>query len=88
MSAYQEYMEEKNRLDAYIDRHFLIAAISENLSGTSVRLEHPGGETATLQLLSADVRKHVVNVLLRQLTSGSPASTASASPSTSASPAN
>ncbi|MUT64419.1 hypothetical protein [Paenibacillus sp. NEAU-GSW1] len=78
MSAYQEYVEEKNRLDAYIDRHFLIAAISENLSGTIVRLEHPGGETATLLLLSADTRKHVVNLLLRQLTSGSSSASASA----------
>lgn len=74
MSAYQEYIAEKERLDAYVNRHFQISAISENLSGTSVRLEHPGGESATLLLLTADARKHVINLLLRQLTAGTASS--------------
>ncbi|NIK70058.1 MULTISPECIES: hypothetical protein [unclassified Paenibacillus] len=69
MSAYQEFLEEKQKLDAYIGRQFRIHNVVENLSGATIELVHPGGESAVLQLLSADARKYMSNLVVKQLAS-------------------
>lgn len=64
MSAYREYIEEKERMDGYVSRQFRIRSITENLSGATLELEHPGGEKATLQVFSADARKYMSNLII------------------------
>ncbi|WP_338554344.1 hypothetical protein [Paenibacillus sp. KS-LC4] len=85
MSDYQQVLEEMAKLDGYMARQFEFIHIEENLSGATVMLQHPGGEAATVQLLTADARKHLTNLLIKQLAQAR-ASTA-ASPSSSSSSA-
>jgi hypothetical protein len=66
MPAYEQYLTEKNKIDGYINQQYLIANFKENLSGAWVDLEHPGGEKATLHLLTADARKYASSLLIKQ----------------------
>ncbi|WP_028611406.1 hypothetical protein [Paenibacillus harenae] len=68
MSDYGLFQEEKNRLDAYISRQFKIVGITENLSGATVELEHPGGGQAEVRLLTAEGRKYMSNLVIKQFT--------------------
>lgn len=68
MSAYQQFQAEKGKLDAYTAQQFRITAVQEDLTGTLLALEHPGGERVTLRLETADARKYFVSVMLRQKT--------------------
>ncbi|OXM87729.1 hypothetical protein [Paenibacillus rigui] len=68
MSAYQQFQAEKEKLDAYAAQQFRITAVQEDLTGTLLTLEHPGGERVTLRLETADARKYFVSVMLRQKT--------------------
>lgn len=84
MSDYQQVLEEKGKLDGYMVRQFKFIHIEENLSGATVTLQHPGGETATVQLLTADARKHLTNLLIKQLAQARASTTASSSSSSAA----
>lgn len=85
MSEYQQVLEEKAKLDSYMVRQFKFIRIEENLSGATVTLQHPGGEAATLQLLTAEARKYLTNLLIKQLAQAR-ASAASSSSGPSAAP--
>ncbi|MGO4369996.1 hypothetical protein [Paenibacillus sp. 2TAB19] len=67
MSAYEQYMEEKLRIDNFIERRYKIKAVTEDLSGSTVHMEHPGGEQTVVQILTADARKYLVNVVIKQM---------------------
>lgn len=69
MSAYKEFLEEKERLDGFIARDFKICGVEETLSGALVELEHPGGEKAEVHMFSADARKYMSNLIIKQLSS-------------------
>ncbi|WP_341280860.1 hypothetical protein [Paenibacillus sp. FSL H8-0537] len=84
MSDYQQVLEEKAKLDGYMVRQFIFIDIEENLSGATVTLQHPGGEAATVQLLTADARKHLTNLLIKQLAQAKASTTASSSSSSAA----
>ncbi|MGG4142580.1 hypothetical protein ABEW34_05555 [Paenibacillus algorifonticola] len=79
MSAYQQVLEEKAKLDGYMIRQFKFIHIEENLSGATVTLQHPGGEAATLQLLTAEARKYLTNLLIKQLAQARASAAASSS---------
>lgn len=66
MSAYEQFAEEKNKLDDFIKQQYSIIGVREDLSGTWLTLHHPGGDQAVLLLLTADARKYAVNVLIKQ----------------------
>ncbi|WP_053377337.1 hypothetical protein [Paenibacillus sp. FJAT-27812] len=66
MSAYEQYAEEKRKIDAYISQQYVITGVSEGLSGDTLELKHPGGDAATLLVMTADARKYFVNLLLKQ----------------------
>ncbi|KQO18325.1 hypothetical protein [Paenibacillus sp. Leaf72] len=85
MSEYQQVLEEKAKLDSYMVRQFKFIHIEENLSGATVTLQHPGGEAATVQLLTAEARKYLTNLLIKQLAQAR-ASAAAASSSSGAAP--
>ena len=66
MSAYEQYVEEKNKIDGYLNQEYVITGVREGLSGDWLELKHPGGDEALLLIETADARKYFVNVLLKQ----------------------
>jgi hypothetical protein len=66
MSTYEQYAEEKDKIDAYINQQYVIAGVTEGLSGDLLELKHPGGDQATLLVKTAEARKYFVNQLLKQ----------------------
>ncbi|MDD9270403.1 hypothetical protein ACFPES_25430 [Paenibacillus sp. GCM10023248] len=66
MSDHEQYRQEKQKLDDYTGRNFRITGVKEDLSGAWLALEHPGGETATLHLKTANARKYYVMLLMKQ----------------------
>lgn len=66
MSAYEQFVEEKNKIDAYLNQEYVITGVREGLSGDWLELKHPGGDEASLLIETADARKYFVNVLLKQ----------------------
>ncbi|MDP4099286.1 hypothetical protein OIN60_21455 [Paenibacillus sp. P96] len=68
MSAYELYAAEKLELDGLVESGYQIRSVQEGLDGADVRLVHPGlpeGE-ASLRLLTADARKYLTVLLLRE----------------------
>lgn len=66
MSAYEQYAEEKSKIDSYIKQQYVITGVREGLSGDWLELKHPGGDEATLLVETADARKYFANLLLKQ----------------------
>lgn len=66
MSAYEQYAEEKSKIDSYIKLQYVITGVREGLSGDWLELKHPGGDEATLLVETADARKYFANLLLKQ----------------------
>ncbi|MDQ0058901.1 hypothetical protein [Paenibacillus harenae] len=67
MTAYQQFKEEKLKIDDFIERRYKIAEVKEDLNGASVVMEHPGGERTAIQILTADARKYLVNAIIKQI---------------------
>lgn len=67
MSAYEQVKEEKLKIDDFIERRFKIVEVKEDLSGSTVHMEHPGGERTVILVLTADARKHLSNVIIKQI---------------------
>jgi len=65
MSAYEQYVEEKNKIDSYLKQEYMITGVREGLCGDWLELKHPGGDEASLLIETADARKYFVNVLLK-----------------------
>lgn len=66
MSAYEQFAEEKNKIDAYMKQQYIITGVREGLSGDWLELRHPGGDQAVLLVETADARKYFVNLLIKQ----------------------
>ncbi|MDQ8735707.1 hypothetical protein [Paenibacillus sp. LHD-38] len=66
MSAYEQYAEEKGKIDSYMKQQYVITGVREGLSGDWLELKHPGGDEASLLIETADARKYFVNLLLKQ----------------------
>ena len=66
MSDYEQFMVEKLKLDGYVSQKFKIVGVKEDLSGAWLDLEHPGGETASLHLETANARKYYASLLIQQ----------------------
>ncbi|RSD28966.1 hypothetical protein [Mesobacillus subterraneus] len=70
MSEYQDFLQERDRLDFMIQQGYSIKNIIENLSGAFVELENKEGEKETLQILTPDGRKYFSVLLLKQQKTG------------------
>jgi hypothetical protein len=66
MSAYEQYVGEKNKIDAYIEKEYIITGVREGLSGDWLELKHPGGDETALLVETADARKYFANLLIKQ----------------------
>ncbi len=66
MSAYEEFYEEKQAVDAYLIAGFTIIGIKETLDGMVVRFrkQQSDADEAELVLLTADARKYVSNLIV------------------------
>jgi hypothetical protein len=70
LSEYQEFLQERDRLDFMIQQGYSIKNITENLSGAFVEFENQEGENETLQILTPDARKYFSFLLLKQQKTG------------------
>lgn len=68
MSAYEEYCEEKQAVDALLEDGFKIVGINEALDGMEIRFrkQPPESDEAQLLLLTADARKYVSNLIINK----------------------
>ncbi|WP_438447599.1 hypothetical protein [Gorillibacterium sp. sgz5001074] len=65
MSSYEEFLSEKEDIDAYIAQGYSITALKEDLDGTEVRFVRGGTEPGqmVLLLLNPDARKYVTALI-------------------------
>ncbi|MEH6996289.1 hypothetical protein V7075_26900 [Neobacillus drentensis] len=67
MSDYQQYLNERDKLDFFIQKGFRINAVHEHLDGASVEFYHPtSNEKETLIIGTANARKYFSSVLIKQ----------------------
>lgn len=68
MSFYEEVLEEKQKIDGYLQQGFVITTINEDLSGAWVELTppDPAHEQVILHILTVDARIHLGNLLFRR----------------------
>jgi hypothetical protein len=69
LSEYQEFLQERDRIDFLVEKGFKIKNITENLSGAFVEFEKTLDseiENETLHILTADARKYFSVVLINQ----------------------
>lgn len=70
MSEYQDFLQERDRLDYMGQQGYQIKNVVENLSGAFVEFENAEGESETLQILTPDARKYFSVMLLKQQKTG------------------
>jgi hypothetical protein len=70
LSEYQEFLQERDRLDFMVQKGYRIKNVLENLSGAFVEFENTEGESETLQILTPDARKYFSVLLLKQQKAG------------------
>lgn len=71
MSEYQEFLQERDRIDFLIQKGYKITNITENLSGGFVHFEKSEDHQAdskkeTLHILTAEARKYFSVMVLQQ----------------------
>jgi len=69
MSEYQQYLQERDRIDFLIQKGYKIKTIVENLNGAIVefeKLDDAVGEIETLHIETANARKYFAVKLIQQ----------------------
>jgi hypothetical protein len=68
MSEYQLFVEEKQKMDAFISQGYLISNVREDLSGGFFEFTppHNSGENVTLHIHTANARKYFFTLLIKQ----------------------
>jgi hypothetical protein len=68
MSEYQLFVEEKQKMYAFISKGYLITNVREDLSGGFFEFTppHNNGEKVTLHIQTANARKYFFTLLLKQ----------------------
>lgn len=69
MSDYQQYLQERDKIDFLIQKGYVISDVKENLSGAFlefVKVQEGEKQTETLQILTADARKYFSVILINQ----------------------
>ncbi len=70
MSEYQDFLQERDRMDYMIQQGYRIKNVVENLSGAFVEFENALGEKETLKILTPDARKYFSVLLMKQQKTG------------------
>lgn len=70
MSEYQEFLQERDRIDFLIQQGYRIMNVTENLNGAFVDFEKNETVNETLQILTPDARKYFSVLLLKQQREG------------------
>lgn len=67
MSDYQQFLNERDKIDFLIQKGCRISGVSEHLNGASVDFLHPNGNvTETLLIGTANARKYFSSLLINQ----------------------
>ncbi|MFF2445694.1 hypothetical protein ACFVSW_01240 [Neobacillus sp. NPDC058068] len=67
MSDYQQFLDERDKIDFLIQKGCQIYGVREHLNGASVDFLHPNGNvTETLQIGTANGRKYFSSLLISQ----------------------
>ena len=70
MASYEEFLEEKSKIDELVEKGYRIGKVEENLSGAFVDFERPNEkkqiEKKQLHILNPDTRKYFSNLLIAQ----------------------
>ncbi|WP_257350922.1 hypothetical protein [Pseudalkalibacillus decolorationis] len=66
MSDYKEYMSEREHIDYLSVKGFVIKEMHENLSGAFVTFEGSKDKNETLHIKTAEGRKYVSNLFIKQ----------------------
>jgi hypothetical protein len=67
MSDYQQYLDERDKIDFLIQKGCRISGVKEHLNGSTVEFTHPRGNvTETLLIGTANARKYFTSLLLKQ----------------------
>ncbi|WP_026073276.1 hypothetical protein [Robertmurraya massiliosenegalensis] len=66
MSDYQQYLQERSRIDYLFDEGYKIAHVEENLYGAMVEFIRGKGERETLHVLTAEGRKYFSVKVIQQ----------------------
>ncbi|WP_096188852.1 hypothetical protein [Evansella halocellulosilytica] len=69
MAEYQQFLNERDKIDHLIEQGYSIKSVIENLSGAFVEFElNKNGEnqTETLHILNADARKYFSTLMIKQ----------------------
>lgn len=67
MSDYQQFQDERDKIDFLIQKGYRISGVSEHLNGSTVDFIHPNGNVIeTLQIGTANARKYFASLLLKQ----------------------
>jgi predicted GNAT superfamily acetyltransferase len=62
MSEYQEFLNERDKIDFLLQKGFNIEKVTENLSGAFVLFKHSeNNRSATLHIKTANARKYFSN---------------------------
>ncbi|MDM8100227.1 hypothetical protein [Oceanobacillus oncorhynchi] len=66
MSSYQEFLQEKQLVDAWMKNNYKITSIVGTLDGDMVELEKEGvSEKQSILLENADSRKYITTLLIK-----------------------
>jgi hypothetical protein len=67
MSDYQQYLNERDKIDYFIQKGYRISSILEHLDGATLELMHPEKkEKETLLIGTANGRKYYSSLLINQ----------------------
>lgn len=66
MSDYQQFLQERDRIDFLLQNGYKITNITENLSGAFIDFENKEKEQETLHIQTADARKYFSVMLIKQ----------------------
>ena len=67
MSDYQQFLDERDKVDFLIQKGCRISGVKEHLNGSTVEFTHPKGNvTETLLIGTANARKYFASLLLKQ----------------------
>ena len=67
MSEYQQFLNERDKIDFLIEKGYRINAVNEHLNGATVDFLHPKGNvTETLLIGTPNGRKYFSSLLIKQ----------------------
>ncbi|PKG21618.1 hypothetical protein [Niallia nealsonii] len=66
MSDYQQFLQERDQIDFYLQKGYYMKNIIEDLNGTTVEFSNKQNNSATIYLTTANARKYFSVKLIEQ----------------------